>query len=185
MAHVLVHHTTLEAREGSITALHVDAIVNAANATLAGGGGVDRAIHAGAGPELKAACLKLPLLRPAVRCEVGDAKVTPGFALPARFVIHTVGPFWSGGAHDEPALLARCYQNVLAQVEPLALSSLAFPAISAGAFGYPPHLAAGIAVREVVAFARSHSRPLEVVFACVGVGMINTYTRALRAAGLF
>lgn len=119
---------SIELFDGSIVTLTVDAIVNAANATLAGGGGVDGAIQAAAGPELKAAGLAFPQLRPGVRCEVGDAKVTPGFKLNARYVIHTVGPVWRGGDAGEPELLARCYRSVLAEVDRLELSSVAFPA---------------------------------------------------------
>ncbi|MDP1823403.1 MAG: macro domain-containing protein [Archangium sp.] len=169
---------TIEIIEGSITKLDVDAIVNAANATLAGGGGVDGAIHKAAGPELKAACLSFPQLRSGVRCEVGEAKVTPGFLLPARYVIHTVGPFWSGGEANEPELLARCYRSALAEVTRLGLSSVAFPAISTGAFGYPALEAAKIAVRE----ARAHPE-LRVVFSCLGVAMVRQYERALATRG--
>lgn len=165
---------TIEIVEGSITQLQVDAIVNAANATLAGGGGVDGAIHKAAGPDLKAACLAFPQLRPGVRCEVGEAKVTPGFLLPARYVIHTVGPFWRDGEANEPELLARCYRSVLAEVARLGLSSVAFPAISTGAFGYPPQDAAEIAVREVRALTE-----LRVVFSCLGVASVRHYERAL------
>jgi O-acetyl-ADP-ribose deacetylase (regulator of RNase III) len=175
-----VNKTTIEVFDGSITDLDVDAIVNAANATLAGGGGVDRAIHAAAGPELKAACLQFPELRPAVRCEVGEVRVTPGFKLAAKYVIHTVGPFWTGGEKNEGALLARCYQSSLDVVAARSLSSVAFPAISAGAFAYPPHEAARIAAHEVVSFARKHDRDLRVVFACIGASMVRHFDRALR-----
>jgi O-acetyl-ADP-ribose deacetylase (regulator of RNase III) len=174
-----VHKTTIDVIEGSITVLVVDAIVNAANATLAGGGGVDRAIHAAAGPELKTACLLLPELRPAVRCEVGDVRVTPGFNLPAKYVVHTVGPVWKGGQHNEPALLARCYQNALAEVTARSLSSIAFPAISAGAYAYPAHEAARVAAHEVIIFARHHDRALRIVFACLGASMVRHFERAL------
>jgi O-acetyl-ADP-ribose deacetylase (regulator of RNase III) len=176
-----VHQTTIDVFDGSIALLDVDAIVNAANATLAGGGGVDRAIHVAAGPELKVACLRFPELRPAVRCEVGGVRVTPGFRLPARTVIHTVGPVWTGGEADEPALLARCYQNALAEVGSRSLRSIAFPIISAGAFAYPAHAAARIAVHEVVSFARGYGRELRVVFACVGVAMVRQLERAFVA----
>lgn len=176
-----VHKTTIEVFDGSITVLAVDAIVNAANATLAGGGGVDRAIHAAAGPELKAACLQFPELRPAVRCEVGDVRVTPGFKLAAKYVIHTVGPFWTGGEKNEAAQLARCYQRALDEVASRSLRSIAFPAISAGAFAYPAHDAARVAAHEVVSFARKHDTDLRVVFACIGASMLRHFDRALRA----
>ena len=167
---------SLELIDGSIVAQKVDAIVNAANATLAGGGGVDGAIHKAAGPELKAAALAFLELRPGVRCEVGGAKVTPAFNLPARYVIHTVGPVWQGGDSGEAELLAGCYRSVFAEVERLGLASVAFPAISTGAFGYPAEEAAKIAVRE----AKAHAGDLRVIFSCLGVAMIRPYERALR-----
>jgi len=126
---------------GDITLETVDAIVNAANTYLLEGGGVDRAIHHAAGEaELSAACAELG------GCEVGDAKATPGFALAARFIIHTVGPVWSGGRRQEKELLASCYRRCLEIAESLGAASIAFPAISTGAFGFPPELAAAIAV---------------------------------------
>jgi O-acetyl-ADP-ribose deacetylase (regulator of RNase III) len=181
MSHV-VGTTTLEVVDASITTMEVDAIVNAANAHLGGGGGVDGAIHRAAGPALKAACLALPELRPAVRCEVGQVQVTPGFALPCRYVLHTVGPIWHGGDRGEPALLAACYRNALAEVARLGLASVAFPAISTGAYGYPADRAAAIAAAETVAFARRHAAPLRVVFACLGVAATRTLARALADA---
>ena len=126
--------------EGDITTLDVDAIVNAANRTLLGGGGVDGAIHRAAGAELREACAKLG------GCPTGEAKITPGFGLPARYVIHTVGPVWDGGAHGEERLLAQCYLNSLALALDHGLASIAFPAISTGAYGFPPDRAAEIAV---------------------------------------
>lgn len=177
-----IGRTTIEIVDGSITTLAVDAIVNAANSTLAGGGGVDGAIQAAAGPELKAAGLAFPEVRPGVRCEVGEAKVTPGFKLQAKYVIHTVGPVWHGGERNEAGQLALCYRNVLAEVSRLGLASVAFPAISTGAFGYPAHEAAKIAVEEVAEFAQHHERELRVVFACFGVAMVKHYQRALRIA---
>jgi O-acetyl-ADP-ribose deacetylase (regulator of RNase III) len=145
----------LEIVKADLTRLAVDAIVNAANEWMLGGGGVDGAIHAAAGPELVEACRKVPEVRPGVRCPTGEARVTPGFRLPARYVIHTVGPVWHGGTRNEPALLSACYRNSLALAERHGLTSVAFPAISCGVFGYPVAEAASIAVREVTAALES------------------------------
>jgi O-acetyl-ADP-ribose deacetylase (regulator of RNase III) len=138
-----------------ITTLCVDAIVNAANERLLGGGGVDGAIHRAAGTRLLEACRRLPELRPGVRCPTGEARITSGFDLPARFVIHTVGPVWHGGTAREHELLAACYRNVLALAAEHGLRSVAFPAISCGVFGYPVEAACAVAAREIrAAFAR-------------------------------
>ena len=135
-----------------ITTLAVDAIVNAANERMLGGGGVDGAIHRAAGPELYKACLKVPEVRPGVRCPTGEARITPGFNLPAKFVIHTVGPVYRDGQHGEPEKLAACYRNSLALAAENGCKSSAFPCISTGIYGYPKEAAAQIAVREVKAF---------------------------------
>lgn len=131
---------------GDITTFAGDAIVNAANEGLLGGGGVDGAIHRAAGPELLAACAVLDEVRPGVRCSTGEARATPGFALPARFVLHTVGPVWRGGGAGEDDLLAACYRNTLALAREHDLRSLAFPAISCGVYGFPRTRASRIAV---------------------------------------
>ena len=135
--------------QADITKMAVDAIVNAANERLLGGGGVDGAIHRAAGPQLVEACRRIPEVRPGVRCPTGEARLTPGFQLAARFVIHTVGPVWGGGGHGEDALLASCYRNSLALAAEHGLQSVAFPAISCGVYGYPLERAARIAVSEV------------------------------------
>lgn len=137
---------------GDITLQQVDAIVNAANERMLGGGGVDGAIHRAAGPELLDACRAVPEVRPGVRCPTGEARLTPGFRLPARFVIHTVGPVWSGGMEKEPELLASCYRESIALALHHRVRSIAFPSISTGAFSYPMPLASAIAIRECRAF---------------------------------
>ncbi len=134
---------------GDITKLEVDAIVNAANRALLGGAGVDGAIHQAAGPELYGACRAIPEVSPGVRCPTGEARITPGFRLPARFVIHTVGPVWHGGDLGEPKHLASCYRSSLALAREHNCRTVAFPAISCGVFGYPSDLASAIAIRQV------------------------------------
>ena len=151
--------------QGDITCLKVDAIVNAANQVMLGGGGVDGAIHRAAGAGLFDACLKTLEVRPGVRCPTGEARITPGFKLPAKFVIHTVGPVYRDGLHGEPEKLAQCYRNSLELAAQNGCKSIAFPCISTGAYGYPPRDAAGIAVREVHKFLKTHGG-IEAVFCC-------------------
>ena len=154
---------SIEVIQADITTLDVDAIVNAANERMLGGGGVDGAIHRAAGPELLAACRRVPEVRPGVRCPTGEARLTAGFRLPVRYVIHTVGPRWSGGSQGEPELLAGCYRNSLEIALNEQFRSIAFPAISCGIFGYPIDEAATIAVREVRAFLDANDLPERVV----------------------
>ncbi|UTH72542.1 O-acetyl-ADP-ribose deacetylase [Chromobacterium sp. IIBBL 290-4] len=162
----------LRCLQGDITLLSVDAIVNAANNSLLGGGGVDGAIHRAAGPELLAACRVLG------GCPTGEAKLTPGFNLPARFVIHTVGPVWQGGGQREAALLAACYRNSLALAARHQLASIAFPAISCGVYGYPLAEACALAVAEVRGWLASQPHALrEVSFVAFDAAVLAAYRR--------
>lgn len=166
----------LEIVVGDITVLEVDAIVNAANSSLLGGGGVDGAIHRAAGPELLARCRELG------GCATGDAKVTPGFRLPARWVIHTVGPVWHGGDHGEAELLASCYRTSLLRADEAVARSVAFPSISTGVYGYPVDEAARVAVGAVRS-AVGETAVESVTFVCFGDDARRAHERALADPG--
>jgi len=172
---------------GDITKIAADAIVNAANERMLGGGGVDGAIHRAAGPELYEECLKVPEVRPGVRCPTGEARITGGGRLPSRFVIHTVGPVYKGGRSGEAEKLASCYWNCLELACENGLRSIVFPSISTGVYGYPAEEAAPIAVREVRAFLADHL-DTEVTFCLFNgprdrVDMKALYDAVLKAEG--
>jgi O-acetyl-ADP-ribose deacetylase (regulator of RNase III) len=162
--------------EGDITRQAVDAIVNAANESLLGGGGVDGAVHRVAGPELLEECRKLG------GCPTGQAKITRGYRLPAKWVIHTVGPVWRGGGHGEDELLASCYRSCFALVEQYNLRSVAFPSISTGAYGFPMERAARIAVREALAFLERSQTVEKVFLVCFGRKAFEIHQQALQEA---
>ena len=161
-----------------ITTLRVDAIVNAANPGLLGGGGVDGAIHRAAGPALLDACRRLPETSPGVRCPIGEARITPGFDLPARHVIHTVGPIWHGGTQGEADVLRACHRNALALAQELGCRTIAFPAISCGIYGFPPGLAAPIAVETV----REHTQLEHVRFVLFNDAVHAAFSAAVERA---
>jgi len=168
--------STLRVMQGDITTLRVDAIVNAANSSLLGGGGVDGAIHRAAGPELLHECRLLG------GCETGEAKLTKGYRLPAKFIVHTVGPVWRGGTHGEPELLASCYRNSLRVAADNGAHSIAFPCISTGVYGYPVELAARIAVETVRSSLPRLGSIREVIFCCFSAGDFAVYQRLVDAA---
>lgn len=160
--------------QGDITQKKVDAIVNAANNSLLGGGGVDGAIHRAAGPRLLEECRQLH------GCDTGEAKITRGYNLPADWVIHTVGPVWQGGANQEDELLAKCYRSCLVLAEQYEIRTIAFPAISAGAYGFPIERAAKIAVSEIKKFLENATSVEQVIFVCFGDKAYNSYIAAIK-----
>lgn len=157
--------------EGDITKQKVDAIVNAANTSLLGGGGVDGAIHRAAGPELLEECRKLG------GCPTGEAKITKGYKLPAKWVIHTVGPVWYGGSANEDEILARCYRNSLSLAEKHKIKTIAFPSISTGAYGFPMERATRIAIKEIKNFLEKNTSVEKVVLVCFGKSAYDCHTK--------
>jgi O-acetyl-ADP-ribose deacetylase (regulator of RNase III) len=164
----------IEIQKGDITKFKVDAIVNAANTSLLGGGGVDGAIHRAAGPELLEICRKLN------GCSTGEAKITPGFKLPAKYVIHTVGPVWGGGNRNEDELLANCYRNSLSRAHENNVKTIAFPSISTGAYRFPLERATRIAVKEVNDFLEKHPAIEKVIFVCFDDRAYETYEKETK-----
>ena len=172
---------SLSVARADITTLDVDAVVNAANASLLGGGGVDGAIHRAAGPELRRACEQFSSVRRGVRCPTGEARVTPGFRLPARWVIHTVGPVWRGGGEGEDEALASATRASLAEGDRVGAESVAFPAISTGVYGFPPDRAARIAIETVRQWQAAHEQPARVLLVAFDGASEETLRAALAA----
>ena len=166
--------TQVKVVQGDITELQVDAIVNAANTSLLGGGGVDGSIHSAAGPQLLEECRKLN------GCETGEAKITKGYNLPAKWVIHTVGPVWSGGNSGEDELLASCYRQSLGLAEQYEIETIAFPAISTGVYRFPVERASKIAVSEVNKFLQGDRSLKEVIFVCFGQSTYDSYLKVMQ-----
>ncbi|WP_045728113.1 O-acetyl-ADP-ribose deacetylase [Xanthomonas sp. GPE 39] len=165
--------------QGDITHLDVDAIVNATNESLLGGDAVNDAIHRAAGAELLEECRRLPELKPGIRCPAGEVHATSGYRLKARYVLHTVGPVWRDGLHDEPALLANCYWRALRLAEQMGLESVAFPPISCGTAGYPLHQAARIAATETDAWRRTHASPKRIILVTYDATTYKAYQQAM------
>lgn len=169
----------LKAIQGDITQLAVDAIVNAANEQMLGGSGVDGAIHRGAGEELFEYCLAMPEVSPRVRCPKGEARITPGFNLAAKFVIHTVGPIWNGGGYGEENILRNCYRNSIELALENDVKTIAFPAISCGIYGYPIQAACEASIDELKKLLSAETNEIEVTLVAFDEGMFDVMTSLL------